>query len=100
MRNAAGTADGKNAVFIPEPFEGKARWFIPLQQTYFHEGLYSQNPAAVITGNVRFRDPAFIEDGGNGSGGIYSRYLSVLISVNNLCLKLVHRIQTIWKRKT
>ena len=90
MGDAAGTADGKNAVFIPKPFEGKTGRFIPLQQTYFHEGLYSQNPAAVIAGNICFRDPAFIEDGGNGSGGIHKYRIarpdsSALLPVDLLC---------------
>jgi hypothetical protein len=90
MGNAAGTADCKNAVFILELLKGKARWFIPLQQTYFHEGLYSQNPAAVITGNIRFRDLAFIQDGGNGSGGIHKYRIAgpdspALLPVDLLC---------------
>ena len=60
MGNAAGTADGKNAVFIPEPLEGKTGRLVPFQQLYFHEGLYSQNPASVITWNIRFRDLGLI----------------------------------------
>ena len=90
MGDSAGTADRKNAVFILEFLEGKARWFIPLQQMYFHEGLYSQNPASVITRNIRFRDLAFIKDGGNGSGGIHKYRIArpdspALFPVDFLC---------------
>lgn len=60
MRNTAGTANCKNAVFIFELLEGKAGRFIPPEQAYFHEGRYCQNLALVITWNIRLCDLAFI----------------------------------------
>ena len=43
---------------------------VPLLQLHFHEGGHRKIAVPVLEGNIRFRDPAFIEDRGNRSGRI------------------------------